>query len=214
MPRARLDVEGLRFGRLQVLTWESGLWACVCDCGGLALTEASRLVRGCTKSCGCLRDEGLSQRARRHGAALQMTPEYRSWLNMRRRCLSPGSRHYDRYGGRGIGICKRWGSFLNFLEDMGPRPQGTTLDRRNNSEGYAKRNCRWATREAQSNNRDCSVMRKAFGESKSLAQWARDPRCSVGYRALCRRVKAGWTLINAMDWAAKRWPRHSTKEKT
>ncbi len=79
---------------------------------------------------------------------------YRSWEGMRRRCLSPDNSKWKYYGGRGITICERWGSFENFLEDMGERPVGTTLDRYPNTNGnYEPGNCRWATITEQRHNR-------------------------------------------------------------
>lgn len=70
---------------------------------------------------------------------------YITWCNMRQRCKNPNHHRYARYGGRGIEVCKRWDDFRKFYADMGPRPAGTTLDRRNVNKGYYKRNCRWAT---------------------------------------------------------------------
>jgi hypothetical protein len=77
-------------------------------------------------------------------------PAYSSWKAMRYRCLNPSSPKYRYYGGRGIRICARWESFDNFLDDMGPRPEGTTLDRFPNGDGdYEPANCRWATKAQQ-----------------------------------------------------------------
>ena len=82
------------------------------------------------------------------------TPEYRSWQAMKNRCLNIRASDYDRYGGRGIGICKRWMLFENFLSDMGRRPTFLhTLERKNNEGDYSKRNCIWATRKDQARNR-------------------------------------------------------------
>lgn len=206
MGRIRVRLEGAKFGRLEVLHQEGKFWVCVCECGGLSLTETTRLTQGSTRSCGCLRDEMLVAMAWKHGASVRMTPEYVSWLSMRNRCLNDKSKHYSRYGGRGISICARWAEFRNFYEDMGSKPPGLTLDRRDNRKGYSKSNCRWASREEQSNNRECSVLRRLWGEEKSLAQWARDERCLVNYGALRKRVYHGWPLEQAMTWTAKRWP--------
>lgn len=82
------------------------------------------------------------------------TPEYNSWKAMRSRCLSPKHEAYGRYTGRGITICERWlNSFDAFLADMGPRPEGLTLERVDNERGYEPANCVWATRKAQAVNR-------------------------------------------------------------
>jgi hypothetical protein len=73
---------------------------------------------------------------------------------MKQRCLNPDNQAYENYGGRGITITKRWMSYENFLADMGRKPSPElTLDRKNNDSGYSKRNCRWATRKQQANNR-------------------------------------------------------------
>jgi hypothetical protein len=85
-----------------------------------------------------------------HG--LTNSPEWRSWSAMRSRCLNPNYARYDLYGGRGISICERWNAFENFLEDMGPRPQGTSLDRINNNVNYEPDNCRWADALTQRHN--------------------------------------------------------------
>lgn len=78
---------------------------------------------------------------------------YLTWAGMKQRCLNPKHKQYQDYGGRGIKICKRWMKFEQFLKDMGVRPDGLTLDRINVDGSYCKRNCRWADKITQANNK-------------------------------------------------------------
>ena len=155
------DLVGRRFGRLKVVQPDSERdkyghmrWTCLCDCGALTLIVlADNLLRGHTKSCGCLQREQAVKHGHagkyENGQVIQKeSPTYRSWASMIQRCWNKKAPNYSRYGGRGIKICKRWlgdHGFENFLKDMGKRPFGMNLDRRDNDRGYCKRNCRWAS---------------------------------------------------------------------
>lgn len=90
---------------------------------------------------------------RSHGHSNPPSRTYTSWYCMLGRCNNPHDYAYKWYGGRGITVCDRRLKFENFLEDMGIRPDGKTLDKTNNDTGYTKENCRWATRKEQDANR-------------------------------------------------------------
>src|SRR3990167_9258097 len=97
-----------------------------------------------------------------------------TWLRMRERCRNPKHNRYHRYGGRGIGICKRWEKFANFVADMGPKPSSDhSLERINNDSDYKPSNCRWATRLEQGSNTIQNKPISVNGEIKHLAEWAR-----------------------------------------
>jgi hypothetical protein len=127
----------------------------------------------------------------RHG--LSYSPTYRSWTAMKQRCEDPKYTAYDRYGGRGIYVCARWSkSFLSFLEDMGERPDGTSLDRIDNDGPYEPGNCRWATHMEQQRNRRNNRVVMLDGQRTFAAQVAKDNGIESGkFRG---RLHAGWTV--------------------
>ena len=119
--------------------WNQTHWLFECTCGNEKVILVNSVKNGRTKSCGCL--------YMKHG--MTRTPTCRSWEGMKQRCLNSKTTGYKNYGGRGITVCKRWMKFENFFEDMGERPEGKTLDRKNNNGNYNKKNCRWATPKEQ-----------------------------------------------------------------
>lgn len=87
---------------------------------------------------------------RKHGKAY--SKEHHIWREMRQRCNNRKAKDYRYYGGQGVTVCERWSKFENFYADMGPKPEGLTLDRINPFGNYEPSNCRWASRMVQAQN--------------------------------------------------------------
>ena len=158
MARPRIDHTNQRFGRITLLAWShtsaSGqtFWLGRCDCGVIKPFDVGQLVAGKSASCGCARPKAKPQRPRAPTHGMYGTPTYRSWQNMKQRCLNPKHHKYRLYGARGITVCDRWLHFPNFLADMGPRPPDTTIDRIDPDGHYEPGNCRWASPALQRQN--------------------------------------------------------------
>lgn len=151
---------GQKYARLTIVERVKGKdrrFLCRCDCGnmkevsGQNLRNKDPLKR--VMSCGCLKAGRPARLRHGHCVGGKQSPTRISWNAMRLRCNNPKSVSYPAYGGRGIKIDPRWNDFANFLEDMGERPEGTTLDRIDVNGDYTKDNCRWATKEVQTTNR-------------------------------------------------------------
>lgn len=168
MPAKIPVTNGDRFGCLEVIR-EDGkkygkpVYLCKCDCGLVShhLRTHLRYDRvACGNRCAVRPPSNY-----RHGAAVgpgrDFKGSYRSWLAMRQRCLDPNNKSYKNYGQRGITICERWNQFSNFLEDMGERPDGYTIERREVNGNYEPGNCYWSPAADQTaNTRRCLANRR------------------------------------------------------
>ena len=124
-------------------------------------------------------------------------PLYITWKNMRQRCNNPKYPQYSDYGGRGIKVCKEWDDFKIFARDMGDRPEGLSLDRKDNEKGYSKNNCRWTDRVTQRNNSRGIVHLITFdGKTQRLSEWAKET--GLHYDCLRGRLDTGWSIEKAL----------------
>lgn len=116
---------------------------------------------------------------------------------MRERCLNPNSDGYHNYGGRGITIDPRWNDFKTFLEDMGERRPGTTLDRKDVDGPYTKENCRWASPTVQARGQRRSVNLTFHGQTKHWLDWCEQLGLNTG--TVMSRIKAGKTIEEVLS---------------
>lgn len=210
----RIDLTGQRFGRLMVTGAAPRLgphddtrWHCQCDCGELRIVRSKALRRGMTRSCRCYTKEVTAKRnATQNFRVVRNRREYSVWFAMQARCYNPEQLSYEYYGGRGITVCARWrDSFAAFLEDMGKRPAGTSIDRIDNNGPYAPDNCRWATQKEQMRNTSRSRFVEANGKRMIITDWARETGIST--ELIYQRIERGWSEAQAVS----RPPRHITR---
>lgn len=170
------------------------LWRCRCQCGTEGTVRGHALIVGGSRSCGCER-RLVGQLRRAHPST------YTSWDSMHKRTAYLPLGQYPNYDRR-IGICSRWDSFPAFLEDMGPRPAGKTLDRYPDPTGdYVPGNCRWATPTEQNLNRQTKALTYTFaGETRTAEEWASTIGITDG--AMRSRL-ARWPLEKALTLPRK-----------
>lgn len=128
----------------------------------------------------------------------RQTGEYHSYIQMKNRCLNPKVPQYAYYGARGITICEEWkSSFAWFVLDMGEKPTPQhTLDRIDNSKGYYRENCRWATKRDQSLNRSQTRWIEYDGQTMCARDWSR--KLGGPNSLVSGRLKVGWSIEEAV----------------
>lgn len=102
---------------------------------------------------------------------------YHIWHQMKRRCYDEKAHNYERFGARGIGVCKRWqakSGFENWFADMGPRPSPHhQMSRTDPSKNYQPSNCQWELQEERMGRSEVNVLITYDGETHTLAEWSR-----------------------------------------
>lgn len=179
---------------------------CRCVCGVVRDVVQKEILRGTSKSCGCLK--ALFARLTRHRKTAPrpsfIAPtslclkERKAWNDLRSRCSNPKNRNYPNYGGRGITVCERWSeSFDNFFADMGTAPTPAhSLDRIDNDKGYSPENCRWASWREQARNKRGVLRVEYNGLNLPLSEWQDLTGVEAG--VIRSRIQLGWSPLKAL----------------
>lgn len=200
-----VNLEGNRYGRLVAKEFignkkHNSLWLCKCDCGNERVVYYSNLIRGNTKSCGCI----FNEKYEIHG--MKNTKLYRVWANIKARCYYEKCIDYKDYGARGIAMCDKWkNSFIAFhnwayangYDENAPKWQ-CTIERTDVNGNYEPSNCSWVTIKEQANNKTNNVYITYKGETKTLAIWAEE--LDLPYKTLYSRLKyRKWSVEDAFE---------------
>lgn len=204
------DLTGKQYHRLTVIkaAARKGYWICECKCGSRKEIYGGNLRSGRTKSCGCLNREKVIGRNTKHGftSGEERDPLYAVWANMRRRCNDDHNKWYQRYGGRGIKVCKEWADdfdvFHSWAMDNGYKT-GLTIDRIDNDGDYSPQNCRWASAKEQARNRSTNHKITAFGKTMLLSDWSIETGIKI--TTILERIRRGWSP----EQAVSRVPNHT-----
>ena len=198
------DISGKRFGRLVAVSpMNKGkifYWKCKCDCGNTAEVLPQHLKRGLIKSCGCLRTDVSAQKNKKHG--MSKTRIYKEWKGIKERCFNKNSNAFKNYGERGITVCTEWlgeNGFENFYKwaFSNGYSDGLTIERKNVNGNYCPENCCWIPLPQQALNTRSNVILEYNGESKPLAQWAKE--YGINYAVFHARVRRyGWSIERAL----------------
>lgn len=197
---------GQKFGKLTVIKLVEGdnaqnrKYLCKCDCGNEKITSEDNLKRGHCKSCGCLYKNNGGKQKEIKGYYLDSRSKlYKVWVSMIRRCTNPKDCNYERYGKRGITVCKEWkdySAFRNWAINTGYKENHSraecSLDRIDNNGNYEPSNCRWTNSKIQGNNTRTNTIIGYKGVSKTLSEWA--DFYKIPYDFFVNRYIKGWTI--------------------
>lgn len=171
------DITGQKFGRLTAIRFvrinerNRTFWLFSCDCGIQKEIASSEVLKGSTKSCGCLRKDGKEKASLVHGGFGTRT--HRIWSGMLSRCRNPVNKDYKNYGGRGIQVCDEWYDFSKFQSWClnNGYSDDLSIDRINANGNYCPENCKFSTMKEQSRNKRNTIWYEIDGIKKSLVEW-------------------------------------------
>lgn len=167
---------------------------CLCNCGKTFYLYPYMFGKEMYKSCGCYKAKKINKFNRSHGGS--KNPLYQEYLSMVQRCYRKEHKAYASYGGRGITVCQEWldapQAFYDWVESVGGRPKGYTLDRVDNSKGYSPDNCKFVSIHDQSRNKRSNIKLTHNGVTKCLTDWALE--YGVNNETARQRYHKGYTF--------------------
>lgn len=193
------DLSGNKFGMLTVLSKDhkgndrKWYYKCQCDCGNITVVRSNALTSGNTQSCGC-------QKGRRNTHHLSKKRLYRIWIGMRDRCNNVNNHAYERYGGKGVIVCKEWNDDFMLFKDWALQNgynDNLSIDRIDVNGNYEPFNCRWATAQEQADNKTSNILITIGSKTQDLQQWCNKygiKRSTVNTRVL----QCGWDYEKAI----------------
>ena len=208
-----VDMTGQRFGRLVVVEQaplrpgaHSACWLCRCDCGRYTVVSRGSLIKGTTRSCGCLSRELSSKRLKAklttHGLSNERL--YSTWKGIKRRCYKEHDAGFKHYGGRGISMCEAWKKdYLVFREwaYASGYADHLTIERVDVDGNYCPENCIWIPLEDQLRNR----RRMYRYKGKSISAWAKE--LGLDRQKVFDRVHdLGWSIEEALELVPHEYP--------
>lgn len=174
---------------------------CLCDCGKETFVLPYQFMNDSIKSCGCARVKNVGE------SGFSRNTLYGEWSQMIRRCYNPDSYGYGRYGDRGITVCDDWRespeNFYKWVDSVGGKPKGKTLDRIDNDGPYSPDNCKWSTQKEQNRNRSNNIMIEYNGKTQCLTDWAIE--LGMNDETLRGRLNRGWSIEKALTVPVKKY---------
>lgn len=201
---------GLKFNKLTVIEFfkrenNRTYWLCKCECGNIIKIRADSLKSGKVFSCGCYAKKIHSNLCKKLGESrkihgLTNTRLHKIWCNIKSRCNNKNNKAYKNYGARNIKVCDEWLNFENFYNWAinNGYEEGLTIDRIDVNGNYEPDNCRWATKEEQSNNRRNNHIITYNNETHTLSEWAKN--LNINYKCLYKRIIVRkWSIKKAFN---------------
>ena len=179
-------------------------WVCECECGTKFIAIGNNIVRGKTKSCGCMKIAFAPWYKRTHGDCNARL--YHIWASMKKRTLNKNEKRYKDYGGRGIKVCDKWLDYEGFNEDMNRTyfkhvrefgERQTTIERKDVDGNYCLGNCTWATYQEQSANKRTNVRLELNGKEYTLTEITE--KFNINRATLMDRIRKGWSVERSVS---------------